>query len=1110
MSAGDGRPGGGTASGADRRRELVERYLHGTIPTATAATPIRRAPRDRPPPLSFAQQRLWFLDRLRPGGTEYVARWIWRMTGPLDPEALRASWTEVVRRHEVLRTRYQARDGEACQVIDPPGPVDLPLTDLSALPPDARDRRVAELTARQLDRPFDLERDAPLRLHLLRLGDETHLLVFTVHHIALDGWSAGVLARELSRFNTGFATGRPAALPPPAVQYADFAVWQRRWADGDAFARQLAHWRRRLAGLTPLEPPTDRPRPPVRDPAGATVSFTVPAPLAAALRAVGRTRKATPFMVLLAAFQVLLARHAGQDDVAVGTPIAGRTKPDVRETLGFFVNTLVMRADLSGDPAFTTFLDQVRATALEAYANQDLPFERLVTELAPERDLSRTPLVSHLFTLQDNATAGFAGAGMRAEPLPVPVTTVKFDLDLQLRERPDGGFDGVAEYATSLFDHETVRSLTGHYVRLLHAIAETPDRPVRRLPLLSADDRHRLIERWNDSDRAFPDVTVPELVERQVRRTPGAVAVRSGEAKLTYAELDAGANRLAHHLRALGAGPGTLVGVGLRRGTCLVTALLAVLKSGAAYVPVDPDHPAERIGLLLADAGAELIVTDGSLPIGAYGAAARTVDLGRDRGRIAARPSTAPERTAAPGDVAYLIYTSGSTGTPKGVVVPHRALANFLLSMAERPGLTAADTLVALTTVAFDISALELFLPLVTGARVVVAGGAEARDPRRLAELLAAEDATVLQATPATWRMLTESVGPPAAGLTVLCGGERLAPDLGERLVAGGADVWDLYGPTEATVWATTAKLDPTGRAVGWAPVANTAVHVLDDLLEPVPEGVVGELYLGGTAVAHGYHRRPALTAERFVPDPYGEPGGRLYRTGDLAWRRRDGAVEIVGRTDHQVKVRGFRIEPGEIEARLLALGEVTEAVVAVREDVPGDRRLVAYLVAGRERPAAELRSLLERTLPGYMVPAAFVYLPALPLTAGGKVDRKALPEPDATPPGLAARYVAPRDEAEELLCGLFAEVLGVARVGAEDDFFGLGGHSLLAVRVTARLREARGLDVPVRAVFDHTTPAALARALDGYPAAEIPALRRRAGRRAMTAVQTTDRGGIR
>ncbi len=1083
------------SGGAARRRELMERYLRGALPAVAEVAPIRRASRERPLPLSFAQQRVWFLDRLRPGGSEYTAPWVWRLTGPLDVAALRAAWTEVVRRHEILRTRYQVADGDARQLVDPPGPVDLPLTDLSGRPAADRERAATELTASQLARPFDLERDAPLRLRLLRLDAGIHLMVFTVHHIAFDGWSGGVLARQLGRLYAEFAAGRPPEPTQPPVQYADYAVWQHEWASGDAMARQLGYWRGRLAGLTPLEVPTDRPRPPTLDTAGARTAFTVPARLADGLRALGRTRRATPFMVLMAAFQLLLSRYSGQSDVSVGTPIAGRTKPDVREMLGFFVNTLVIRTDLAGDPTFAELLDRVRATAMEAYAHQDLPFERLVTELSPDRDLSRNPLFSHMFILQNNETADFAGAGLRAESVPVPVESAKFDLTLQLTERPDGALDGVVEYATALFDRETAERLARHFVQLLRAVEAEPHLPLGRLEMLSAAERRRLLERWNDTARPLPDTTVPELFASQVRRTPDAPAVRCGGVELSYAQLDARANRLAHHLRENGAGPGTLVGVHLRRGVDLVAALLAVLKSGAAYLPIDPDHPAERIGYMLGDAGVGLVVTQESLLADLPDPAVAVV-LERDRDRIAGQPSGPPRWTARPGDLAYLIYTSGSTGMPKGVLVQHRSLANFLLAMAERPGLAAGQTVVAVTTVSFDPSALELYLPLLVGARLVVADTEQARDPHRIAELVAAADRAVVQATPTTWRLLLDSGWTPPAGVTVLSGGERLAPELGGRLAAGGATVWDLYGPTEATIWASAARLDAAGAVADWAPVANSTAHVLDRRLQPVPEGVTGELYLGGTAVACGYHRRPGLTAARFVADPYGG-GGRLYRTGDLARRRRDGSVEILGRADQQVKVRGYRIEPGEIEARLLAHEDVSEAVVTVREDTPGDQRLVAYLVdAGGPPDPAALRSWLARTLPSAMVPAAFAVLPALPLTANGKVDRGALPAPDAARPERATRFVRPRDRTEELLCGLFAEVLGLAEVGAEDDFFALGGHSLLVIQVAVRLRDALGVEVPVRALFDHGTAAALAAALGGYPAADrpaaIPVLRRR------------------
>ncbi len=1093
------RPGGDA-----RRRELLERLLRGALPVPAAAPSMRRMPRDGPLPLSFAQQRLWFLDRLRPGGTEYLAPWIWRMTGPLDIAALRASWTEVVTRHEVLRTRYRVADGETVQLVDPPRPVALAVDDLSQLPQAERDRAVADLTERELGRPFDLERDAPLRLRLLCLGNDVHLLVFAVHHIAFDGWSVGVLARELSALYAGFAAGPVVRPAEPPVQYADFAAWQQEWAAGTAMAGQLAYWRRRLAGLTPLDLPTDRPRPPMLDTLGATSSFTVPAETAIALRELGRSRRATPFMVLAAAFQVLLARYSGQTDIAVGTPIAGRTKAEVQNLLGFFVNTLVLRADLSGDPSFLELLDQVRGSALEAYANQDLPFERLVTELSPDRDLSRNPLFSHMFVLQNNETADFSGAGVRAESLPVPSRSAKFDLTLQLTDRPDGALDGMIEYATALFDPATVERLAGHFVRLLASLAADPGRPVGRQAMVTAEGRRALLERWNDTARPLPATTVPELFEERVRLSPDAPALSAGGKRLSYRQLDAAANRLAHHLGDLGVGPGTSVGVHLERGADLVVAFLAVLKTGASYVPVDPSHPGRRIAFLFADAAADLVITQEALVAALPGSAPPAVVLERDAERIAARSGASPGRLPAPGHPAYVIHTSGSTGTPKGVVVQHGALANTLLAMADRPGLREGEALVGITTVSFDPSVLELYLPLLVGAQLVLADTDQARDPHRIADLIAAAAPAVVQATPTTWRMLLDSGWTPPAGLTVLCGGEKVPPDLGERLAGQGATVWDLYGPTEATIWASAARLDAAGRVADWAPVANTTAHVLDRWLEPVPEGVVGELYLGGAGVALGYHGQPGLTARRFVADPYAaRPGTRLYRTGDLARRRPDGSVEILGRADHQVKIRGHRMEPGEIEAALLSHPGVRAAVVHPVVASCGDARLVAYLVAadGGVPDAEELRVFLLRSLPDYMIPESYLLLDALPLTPSGKIDHGALPVPDerAAP---TVEHVEPRTPQEEAVAAVWREVLGRPRVGALDDFFRIGGHSLLATGVTIRLRDALGVDVPVRALFDHSTVAALAAALAGYPPVErravIPVLARRsrAGRR--------------
>ncbi len=1090
-----------SAAHADaRRRELAERLLRAArTGKAGKADPdrIRPADRDRPLPLSFAQQRLWFLDQLRPGGTEYVAPWVWRLTGPLDVDALRAAWSRVVLRHEVLRTRYRVLDGAAWQTVDPPAPVPLPVSDLSDRAAAEREAAVAEAVEAELNRPFDLTADAPIRLRLLRLAPEAHLLVFTVHHIAFDGWSVGVMTSLYEEF----ATGTPAGLAPPRLQYADFAVWQQEWAAGPAMAGQLAYWRERLAGLTPLELPTDRPRPPMLDTAGATVSFTVPAEVAHAARELGRGRRATPFMVLLAAYQVLLARYSGQDDVAVGTPIAGRARTDVRDLLGLFVNTLVLRADLTGRPSFLDLVDQVRESALGGYAHQDLPFERLVTELSPERDLSRNPLYSHLFVLQDNESADFAGGGLRAESLPVPSRAAKFDLSLQLTERPDGALDGMLEYATALYDRGSAERLAGHFVRLLTSLVAEPGPPVALRPMLSPAEHRRLLGRPDAAARPAAEPTLPELFERQVRSAPHATAVRSLGRELTYARLDEAANRLARHLRRQGVARGSLVAVALERGIDLPIAWLAVLKAGAAYLPIDPGHPSRRVAFLLADAGARWVITQEALLPGLPEAGpAALVVLDRDAGQIAACPGEPLPRTATADDLAYVIHTSGSTGTPKGVMVEHRSLSGFLRAMADRPGLAAGDTLVGLTTVSFDPCVLDLFLPLVVGARLELAGTEQARDPHRMAELIAGAGPAVVQATPTTWRMLLDSGWTPPAGLTVLCGGERLTPELGRRLAARGARVWDLYGPTEATVWATAARRDAQGRAADWAPAAGATAYVLDRWLEPVPEGVTGELYLGGSCVARGYRGRPGLTADRFVADPHGDrPGARLYRTGDLARRRADGPVEIVGRADHQVKIRGHRMEPGEIEAALLAHPRLRAAVVhptTAPHGAPGDLQLTGYLVAHDDPPSdAQLRAFLLRTLPDYLVPASFVVLDLLPRTPNGKVDRAALPLPGPAVPG-PERRVAPRSAAERTVAEVWQEVLDRDGIGAHDDFFAIGGHSLLATGVTIRLRARLGVDVPVRALFDHSTVAALAAALDGYPPVErpvtIPALGRR------------------
>ncbi|WP_222719749.1 non-ribosomal peptide synthetase [Actinokineospora xionganensis] len=1047
---------------------------------------------------SFAQQRLWFLDQLRPGSADYQLPMALRIRGRLDVDALTGAFAAIVDRHEVLRTRYRAMDGVPVEEVDDHVEVVVERVDL------AGECDIPALFDRELARPFDLAADPPFRLTLARIAADDHLLLFVVHHIAFDGWSWGILGRELAAGYDERTGGAPAALAPLPLRYGEYADRQRELLEGPRLTRALDYWRGRLAGLKPLRLPTDRPRPAEWDGASDVLRFELPAGLVADIDKLARGHGSTRFMVLLAAFKAQLARYTGQTDIAVGTPVAGRGRVDVEGLIGLFVNTVVLRTDTAGATTFRDLVHRVRDTALTAFTHAELPFERVVGELAPERDMSRNPLFQVTFSLLPAGTEEITLPGLAVELVPAPLGASAFDIVLDLRVRPDGGIGARLQYATALFDEDSVRTLAAGYVRMLETVLAEPEVAVadlaRGVEPLPGRERRRLLALGNDTARELPDATLPELITRQALSTPDALAVRSGAVELTYADLEAATNRLAHHLRALGVGPGTLVGVHLDRGIDLLVAFLAVLKTGGAYLPLDPMFPSARLEFMRSDAGAAVVITQEPLA-GAF-PDVTTVLVDRDRAAIAARPGTTLGHRSGPAELAYVIYTSGSTGTPKGVMIHHRGLANFALSMADRPGVAPGAAVVALTTMSFDPSVLELYVPLLVGGQVVIADTEQARDPERMVRLIADTRPALVQATPTTLRMLVETGWRPAGGLTVLSGGEKLPTELTRALSADGAEVWDLYGPTEITVWATTARLDAEGNVLDWAPAANTVIHLLDGDLEPVGEGAVGEVYIGGDGLAHGYHGRAALTAAAFVPDPHGSvPGARLYRTGDLARRTPAGAVEILGRADHQVKIRGHRMEPGEIEAALLAHDRIRSAVVHPTPTATGEYQLTAYLVGEPPGPD-ELREFVTRTLPDYMAPAAYVVLDAFPLTASGKVDRKALPVPSARE---ADEIVAPRTPSEVAVAKVWGDVLGVADVGAHDNFFDLGGHSLLATRVSVRLRSALGIDVPVRALFDHGTVAALAAALPGYPrVSDLPAMpalapRRRAAQPAAT-----------
>ncbi|HEU0079980.1 MAG TPA: amino acid adenylation domain-containing protein, partial [Longimicrobiaceae bacterium] len=1047
-------------------------------------------------PCSFAQERLWFLDQMDPGNASYNVPLARRLRGDLRPGALERALEEIVRRHEVLRTTFAPADGRLVQVGHPAPPVPLPLVDLAALTASARQAALRALARGAATAPFDLGAGPLYRAGLVRLEETDHVLLWTVHHIVSDGWSSGVFSGELSALYDAFARGAPSPLPELPVQYADYAAWQRRSLAGERLEAQLDFWRAQLGGAPALlELPTDRPRPAVQSHAGAHETLVLDAELTQGLRALGRREGATLFMVLLCAWQALLSRYSGQTDVVVGSPIAGRTRPELERLIGFFVNMLALRAELEGEPSFTALLGQARERTLGAYEYQEIPFERLVEELAPERSLSHGPLFQVVFALQNVPAQTLSLAGLELRSLGADTASTRFDLTLNLTDAGEK-LGGVLFYRTELFDAATARRITEHLTALLRGAVAEPARRVSELSLLTPEEELRLAE-WNATGRDYPsERCFHELFRQQARRTPDAVAVRFGGTTLSYAELDARSDELERRLRRCRLETEARVGLCVERSPEMVVGVLGILKAGAAYVPLDPGYPRERLRLLLEDCGAAALVTQASLAERFDGWAGEVVRLDVAAELAAGEGREPSGARATPRSVAYVIYTSGSTGTPKGVLVEHRSLGNYL-HFYDREILGDEDFALPLVSrLAFDAHVRQLFPPLLRGKAAWILPEDTATDPVALLQALSEEERVAVAGTPSLWGAVLAAAeagtAPAPRDLrAVLLGGETLPQELVERTFAlfPGVRLWNHYGPTEATVNVTVARVEPGSRVNLGRPVANVRAHLLDSSLRPVPVGVPGELYVGGAGVARGYLEQPQLTADRFLPDLLAEePGARMYRTGDRVRRLPTGELEYLGRVDQQVKLRGFRIEPGEIEAAIQDHPGIAAAVVLVREDaalgVPGEPRLVGYVVAEDGEPVRmdALREHLRQRLPGYMVPAAFVALERLPLTSNGKVDRRALPRPEPGA-GEEAAYVAPRTPTEEVLAGVWAEVLGVERVGVHDDFFELGGHSLRATQVVSRARALFGVELPLRALFEQPT-------LDGL-AARVEAARR-------------------
>ncbi|WP_392535261.1 amino acid adenylation domain-containing protein [Nostoc sp. C117] len=1069
------------------KQALLAKRLQGKVQSDQKLNVVPRRTTISPVPLSFAQERLWFLHKLNPDSAFYNEHGAIQLQGVLDVDILEQCLRELVSRHESLRTTFDTVVGQPVQVIAASMDVPLSVVNLSELPQAAQKLEILRLSAEQCLPPFNFVQGPLLRWTLVQLGKQDYVLLLTMHHIIIDGWSLGVIFRELAVLYAAFSQGKPYPLLELPLQYADFALWQRQWLQGSVLESQLTYWKQQLSNYPPvLQLPTDYPRPSVQTFRGARQYFSLGANLTQALKDLSKQENLTLFITLLAAFKTLLYRYTSVEKIVIGSPIANRNRDKNTEGIvGFFANTIAMQTDFSGNPTFRELLSRVRQMVLEAQTYQDLPFEQLVKELQPHRDLSHAPIFQVLFLLQNELTSALSALeplGLNTSLWETDTNTAKFDLTLAVRET-DGKLIGAWEYNTDLFAPSTIARMANHFQTLLAAIVLNADRRLHDLPLLTMQEKQQFLE-WNQTQLNYSkNLCIHHLFEQQVQKTPNAVAVVFKDEQLTYRELNSRANQLAHHLQTLGVSPEVLVGTCVERSLEMIVGLLAILKAGGAYVPLDSAYPQERLFYMLSDSQVKVLLTTEKLAAKLPEHKASVVYLDTDSKLISQQNQYNPITNTKPTNLAYVLYTSGSTGKPKGVTVEHRSTINFLHWAREVYTSEQLAGVLACTSINFDLSVFELFVPLCWGGRVILVENA-----LYLPTLPAVLNVTLLNTVPSVIAELLKINGIPDGVKTINLAGEPLPHQLVQQLYQHhpSIQVFNLYGPTEATTYSTFTlvpfglnKAPNIGR-----PIANTQVYILDSHLQPVPIGVMGELYIGGAGLARDYLHRPELTADKFIRNPFSDIlGDRLYKTGDRARFLPDGNIEFLGRIDHQIKIRGYRIELGEIEAVLVTHPKIKEAVVLAKEDQLGEKRLLAYVVADNKASEilnqekvvtiSELRNFLKEKLPEYMMPSAFVFLQTMPLTPNGKIDHRALPVPESRQ--LEKTYVRPQTQAERLLTNIWQQVLQIEKVGVEDNFFHLGGHSLLIIKVQAKINEIFAQEIPIVELFKYSTIKSLA-----------------------------------